>query len=94
MQLQEYLNVLLKNSTKKKTRKVCKVEQLNVFDCHFERETLIRNMKFVLDEKLPQNTSKFAILLEYENPRRFFRFSFRATLSFSLMNALVYVDID
>ena len=26
--------------------------------------TLIRNMRFVLDEKLPQNASKFAILLE------------------------------
>ena len=47
-------------------------------------------MRFVLDEKLPQNASKFAILLEYENLCSFFRFSFRV----SLMNALVYVDIS
>ena len=45
MQLQEYLNVLLKNSTKKKTRKVCKVEQLNVFDCHFERKRELEKPK-------------------------------------------------
>ena len=32
--------------------------------------------------------------MEKENPSSFFRFSFRATLSFTLMNALVYVDID
>ena len=29
-----------------------------------------------------------------ENPSSFFPFSFRATLSFTLMNALVYVDIN
>ena len=44
--------------------------------------TLFRNKRFVLDEKLRQNASKFAILLEYENPCSFFRFSFRATLFF------------
>ena len=38
--------------------------------------TLIRNMRFVLDEKLLQNASKFAILLEYENPCSFFVFHF------------------
>ena len=32
--------------------------------------------------------------MEKENPHSFFRFSFRATFIFSLMNALVYVDID
>ena len=30
--------------------------------------TLSRNKRLVLDEKLQQNASKFAILLEYENP--------------------------
>ena len=37
------------------------------------KPALIRNMRFVLDEKLPQNASKFAILLEYKNPCSFFR---------------------
>ena len=32
--------------------------------------------------------------MEKENLCSFFRFSFRATFIFSLMNALVYVDID
>ena len=32
--------------------------------------------------------------MEKGNPSSFFRFSFRATLSFTLMNALVYVGID
>ena len=32
--------------------------------------------------------------MEKENPSSFFRFSFGATLSFTLMNALVYVEID
>ena len=31
--------------------------------------------------------------MEKDNPSSFFHFSFRATLSFTLMNALVYVDI-
>ena len=33
------------------------------------------------------------MFMEKENPSSFFRFSFRATLNFPLMNALVYVDI-
>ena len=40
-----------------------------------------------------EKDSKFVILLEYENPCRFFRFSFHATLFFPLMNALVYVEM-
>ena len=48
----------------------------------------------MLDEKFQQNASKFAILMEYENPCSFFCFPFHATLGFYLMNALVYVDID
>ena len=47
----------------------------------------------MLDEMTKRNTSEFAIFLEYENPCSFFRFSFRATLFFPLMNALVYVDL-
>ena len=37
----------------------------------------------MLDEMFQQNASKFAIFLEYENLRSYFRFSFRATLFFS-----------
>ena len=50
----------------------------------------------MLDEMLQQNTSKFAIFLEYKNPYSFFLFcfSFSATVFLSLMNAQVYVDID
>ena len=47
----------------------------------------------MLDEMPKWNASKLAIFLEYENPHVFFRFSFRATLFFPLMNALVYVNI-
>ena len=56
--------------------------------------SLFRKKWFMLDEMFLWNTSKFAIFLEYENPSSFFRFSFRATLFFSPMNAQVYVDID
>ena len=65
------------------------VENINV-----STYTLFRNKRFMLDEMFQRNASKFAIFLEYENPCSFFRFSFRATLFFPLMNALVYVDID
>ena len=41
-----------------------------------------------------RNASKFAIFYASKNPCSFFRFSFRATLYFYLMNALVYVDMD
>ena len=34
------------------------------------------------------------MFMEKENPSSFFRFSLRGTLSFTLMNALFYVDID
>ena len=36
----------------------------------------------MLDEIFQQNASKFAIILEYENPCSFFRISFRANLFF------------
>ena len=48
----------------------------------------------MLDEKFQRNTSKFAIFYIYENLKWLFRFSFLTTLYFSIMNALVYVDID
>ena len=40
----------------------------------------------------PKNASKFAIFMEKENPRSFFRLSFQAFLSFYFMNALVDID--
>ena len=54
--------------------------------------TLFINKRFALNEMFQGNASKFAIFYigVYENPK----FSFRATLLFPLMNALVYVDID
>ena len=36
----------------------------------------------MFDEMIQQNTSKFAIFLEYKNPCIFFHFSFHATLFF------------
>ena len=36
----------------------------------------LQKKKFMLDEMFQRNASKFAIFLEYENPRNFFRFSF------------------
>ena len=45
----------------------------------------------MLDEIVQQNALKFAIFMEYENPNRFLRFSFRATLDFLTVDALVYV---
>ena len=41
--------------------------------------SLFRNKRFTLDEMTQQNASKFAILLEYEDPNSFFHFSFCAT---------------
>ena len=56
---------------------------------------LFRIKRFMLNEMFQGKASKFAILLEYKNPRSFFSFSFRATTIFlSLMNTLVYVNID
>ena len=45
---------------------------------HFKKE------RFALNFLTPQNASEFAIFMEEENPCSFFRFSFRATLSFTL----------
>ena len=55
--------------------------------------SLLPNSGFVLDKKFQQNAWKFAIFDIYKYPKLLFRFSFRATLYFPLMNALVYVDI-
>ena len=60
----------------------------------FSSISLFRNKKFMLDEMALWKDSKFAILLEYENPRSFFHYFFCATLFFSLMNALVFVNIE
>ena len=71
---------------------------VNVANCENDSSSsaapLFRNKRFALNEMFQQNASKFAIFYVYENPYSFFRFSFRATLYFYLMNALIYVDID
>ena len=54
----------------------------------------LQNKCFALKFKFRRNASKFPIFIQNENPSNFFRFSFRATFIFPLMNALVYVDID
>ena len=59
--------------------------------CKVSIYSLFRNKMFALNEMFQRNASKFAIFYVKENPRSFFPFSFRATLYFSLMNALVYV---
>ena len=41
--------------------------------------SLFRNMRFMLEEMLQPNASKFAICLEYENPHSFDFFSFCVT---------------
>ena len=46
--------------------------------------TLFRKKRFEINFFVRQNASKFAIFIEKENPCSFFRFSFRATLSFTL----------
>ena len=55
---------------------------------------LFRKKMFEFNFLFRQNASKFALFLERENPCSIFHFSFQATLSFTLMNALVYVNID
>ena len=46
-----------------------------------DQVALFRNKKFMLDEKLQGNASKFAIFLEYENP--FFLFFISCNFIFS-----------
>ena len=48
------------------------------------RQTHFKKERFALNFLTPQNASKFAIFMEKENPCSFFRFLFRATLSFTL----------
>ena len=48
----------------------------------------------MLDEMTQQNASKFAIFYEYENPKMLFPFIILCNFIFSLINAMVYVNID
>ena len=43
----------------------------------------------MLDENFQRNASRFAKLLEYENPSSFFVFDFVVLIFFALMNTLV-----
>ena len=46
--------------------------------------TLFRKKRFEINFFVQRNASKFAIFIEKENQLSFFRFSFQATLSFTL----------
>ena len=46
--------------------------------------SLFRKKRFEINFFVQRNASKFAIFIEKENPRSFFRFSFRETLLFPL----------
>ena len=48
------------------------------------QHSLFRKKRFEINFFVQRNASKFAIFIEKENPCSFFRFSFRATLSFTL----------
>ena len=56
-------------------------------------QPLSRNKKFVLKEMFQQNAWKLDIFYVFIR-RHAYCFSFRATLFFPVMNALVYVDIN
>ena len=45
---------------------------------------LFRKKRFLVNLKTERNAAKFAMFMEKENPRSFFRFSFRATFIFPL----------
>ena len=61
-----------------------------VLSCNHSSE-----IRGLLSAKCSSETLQNLLYFMYKkNPRSFFRFSFRATLYFYLMNALVYVDID
>ena len=47
-------------------------------------ETLFRKKRFEINFFVRQNASKFSIFIEKENPHSYFRFSYRAILSFTL----------
>ena len=58
---------------------------------------LLRNKRLMLDEMFQQNASKFVILLHWSTKIHveiFLSFISFYYLIFSLMNALIYVDID
>ena len=56
---------------------------------HFQKpqipcfRSLFRKNRFVLNENVQPNASKFAMFMKKENPCSFFHFSFGATLSFT-----------
>ena len=60
----------------------------------FYMMSLFINKRFILNLMPQQNTSKFAIFYEYENPKLLLPLFISCNLIFTLMNALVYVDIN
>ena len=56
----------------------------NLSNVRAHNHTLFRTKRFEINFFVRQNASKFAIFIEKENPRSFFRFSFSAFLNFTL----------
>ena len=55
---------------------------------------LFRNKMFMLDEMTQLNASKFGIFYIYKDPKLIIPFFILCNFIFSLMNALVYIDIN
>ena len=58
------------------------------------RYSLLPILENVFDEKFQRKASKFAIFYTYENPTLLFPFFISYYFIFSLINKLVYVNID
>ena len=56
--------------------------------------SLFRKKRFMLDEMTWRNASKIVMFYMYKTPKLLFPFFISCYFIFSLMNALVYVDID
>ena len=60
---------------------------------HRQHPTLFRNKRFALNEMFLEMLQNLLYFMYKKTHEVFFHFSFCATLYFSLMNALVYVDL-
>ena len=57
------------------------------------KQAHLQNKRFALNIKFQRNASKFPIFIQKEN-QVFFSFFILSKFHFSLMNVLVYADID
>ena len=70
------------------SKKLFSTFEFRIYSSQFQSLCLMKNSSETL-QNLPYFWN-----MKSENQHSFFRFSFHATLLYSLMNALVYVDID